>query len=555
MPTLGHLLYLLKKAELFRAAEYVAVDLLKQEPPERPKDGPAAPVAIVKPDTKAYLEEILDQMAYPSSVLENVNSPSIDTNINYSQESTKIVRPKEIVIPKIVISESPDTTPDTPSAFRVPLVVPRNRQSEVSDSNNENVVSEEPLPLISDLLREELKTTESNVPISDTVSGVSLSDSSDTDMLKFSSGEAFVAIVPNLSVFNENSASDMLKFSCSEASVGTLPDLSVFNAAGDGSVIESAYVPAISVFMRSSKAVSSDGPEVVPAISQLLAGGNSETYVPAISELYSNTDAGSDKSSFENSETTKDIPLSFLLNNSSDRRTSLNSPTLQISSQNSQLSRNTRTNCVSPLPNLSLNTQLKQYSYCELEIATNFFDETPHKSCLDVEDTTDASNGRFLGSGAFGSVFLALGLSEKPIAIKKLNLNNAEIVSVDDAVTKQFKNEVEILCKYKHENLLSIVGYSCDGPTYCLMYEYISGGALKDRLQVINICCVCIFQVLSNFFGFIVEPKSYFVVEGPFEHSFGYSKSGGISTHLFHTPVDSQRYKISKHLIGLFKQA
>lgn len=472
LPTLGHLLYLLKKAELFRAAEYVAVDLLKQDPPERPKEGPAAPVTIIKPDPKAYVEEILDQMTYSSSLIENVNSPSLDTNINYSQESTKAARPKDIVIPKIVISESPDATPDTPSAFRVPLVVPRNRESEVSDSNNENVVSDAPVPLISDLLQGEARN--SGVISSDTVSSVGETERSESDMLKFSSSD--------------------------ETSVGTVPDLSVFNANSSGDLVEeSAYIPVISDIIGDSSAASSvaaDSNGAVPAISQLLSDAGSETYIPAISELYSteksSADTNSDKNSFENSEITKDLPLSFLLNNSSDRRTSLNSPTLQISSQ---LSRNTRTNCVSPLPNLSLNTQLKQYSYTELEIATNFFDETPHKSCVEGENPSDATDGRFLGSGAFGSVFLALGLSDKPIAIKKLHLNNAEIVSVNDAVTKQFKNEVEILCKYKHDNLLSIVGYSCDGPTYCLMYEYISGGALKDRLQVANFFYCLYFSI------------------------------------------------------------
>lgn len=71
-----------------------------------------------------------------------------------------------------------------------------------------------------------------------------------------------------------------------------------------------------------------------------------------------------------------------------------------------------------------------------------------------------------------------------PVAVKKLVLSNVDVVNVDDTVTKQFRNEVEVLSRYKHENLLSLVGYSCDGPTYCLLYEYIPAGALKDRLQV-----------------------------------------------------------------------
>ncbi|XP_020291816.1 uncharacterized protein LOC109858712 [Pseudomyrmex gracilis] len=45
-PTLRTLLDLLMKAELFRAADYVACDILKQERPKRPDCGPAASVDI-----------------------------------------------------------------------------------------------------------------------------------------------------------------------------------------------------------------------------------------------------------------------------------------------------------------------------------------------------------------------------------------------------------------------------------------------------------------------------------------------------------------------------
>ncbi|XP_011861688.1 PREDICTED: protein Tube [Vollenhovia emeryi] len=45
-PTLKLLLELLTKAELFRAADYVACDILKQEIPKRPVYGPAASIDI-----------------------------------------------------------------------------------------------------------------------------------------------------------------------------------------------------------------------------------------------------------------------------------------------------------------------------------------------------------------------------------------------------------------------------------------------------------------------------------------------------------------------------
>ncbi|KAI4461222.1 interleukin-1 receptor-associated kinase [Holotrichia oblita] len=135
----------------------------------------------------------------------------------------------------------------------------------------------------------------------------------------------------------------------------------------------------------------------------------------------------------------------------------------------------------SPLPSLSLNTLLKHYPYVELQVATNYFNETPYVNS--ESNNVDLANGRFLGSGAFGSVYLAFGILDRPIAVKKINLKDLNIVRADDIVTKQFTNEVEILYKYKHNNLLSLLGYSCDGLTYCLLYEYISGGNLKDRLQ------------------------------------------------------------------------
>ena len=72
-----------------------------------------------------------------------------------------------------------------------------------------------------------------------------------------------------------------------------------------------------------------------------------------------------------------------------------------------------------------------------MENATNNFSEVPF--------TSDKDRGRFLGAGAFGSVYLATGLSDAP-------MEDVEVVNEDDEVTKQFKNEVELLSKYKHKN-------------------------------------------------------------------------------------------------------
>ncbi|CAH0554860.1 unnamed protein product [Brassicogethes aeneus] len=130
--------------------------------------------------------------------------------------------------------------------------------------------------------------------------------------------------------------------------------------------------------------------------------------------------------------------------------------------------------CPSPLPNLSLNTSLPHFSYPELEDATNDFHDEP----FSAED----NEGRLLGKGAFGSVYYALDLLDRPVAVKRLILDDFDSANMT-IITKQFCKEVESLGRFKHDNLLTLLGFSCDGPTYCLVYEYISGGSLKDRLR------------------------------------------------------------------------
>ncbi|XP_044267145.1 putative receptor-like protein kinase At1g72540 [Tribolium madens] len=378
-PAVGHLKYLLERAELFRAADYIAVDVLKQEPPPRPTKGPAAPVVInpdelEDPETKR-IEKILDEINYPSSAIENINKlNSINTNLNYSTKKTMKV------IPKIIISESPDME-ETPPQFRLPVVI-----------QNEKIKSE------SDLI----KFSQESVSNSDNNANVPHLSSLLTDEASNNNIPAVIADITSSELSSETIASE------SNNSVVNRPNLSsLLNQSSDDSE-PNFNLPAISELSLSSNSGSS-------------------TNFPALSQL--------------------------------------------IESENKSTSKNSRS-CSSPLPNLSLNTPLPHFTYCDLATATNNFDETPL-----------AQGGRFLGSGAFGKVYLGVGLTSKPVAVKKVILENVDVVRVDDMVTKQFRNEVEILSKYEHENLVALRGYSCDGDTYCLLYEYVPGGALKDRLQ------------------------------------------------------------------------
>lgn len=46
-----------------------------------------------------------------------------------------------------------------------------------------------------------------------------------------------------------------------------------------------------------------------------------------------------------------------------------------------------------------------------------------------------------------------------------------------------FAHELQLLTKYHHRNILSLVAYSNDGYRPCLVYEYMENGSLAECLQ------------------------------------------------------------------------
>lgn len=78
-----------------------------------------------------------------------------------------------------------------------------------------------------------------------------------------------------------------------------------------------------------------------------------------------------------------------------------------------------------------------------------------------------------IGEGAFGSVFKACLPDGKLVAIKVLK---------SELLDQQFLNEVSIMRKFRHENLLPLVGISTDGPSPCLVYKYMALGSVNRFL-------------------------------------------------------------------------
>ncbi|KAG2321874.1 hypothetical protein Bca52824_015087 [Brassica carinata] len=90
----------------------------------------------------------------------------------------------------------------------------------------------------------------------------------------------------------------------------------------------------------------------------------------------------------------------------------------------------------------------------ELEIATDSFSEKNR-----------------LGHGGFGPVYKGLMPSGEEIAVKKLSLNSRQ-------GSREFMNEVKLLLRIQHKNLVSLLGCCFHGPEKMLVYEYLPNRSL-----------------------------------------------------------------------------
>eukprot|EP00253_Pinus_taeda_P028796 PITA_28796 len=82
---------------------------------------------------------------------------------------------------------------------------------------------------------------------------------------------------------------------------------------------------------------------------------------------------------------------------------------------------------------------------------------------------------REIGRGGFGSVFFGKLPEGKVIAVKVLSLFSRQGI-------QEFLNEVDLLSKINHRNLVSLLGYCSKTEQVMLIYEHMSGGSLRDHL-------------------------------------------------------------------------
>eukprot|EP00929_Paragymnodinium_shiwhaense_P041906 TRINITY_DN21761_c0_g1_i2.p1 TRINITY_DN21761_c0_g1~~TRINITY_DN21761_c0_g1_i2.p1 ORF type:complete len:122 (-),score=30.01 TRINITY_DN21761_c0_g1_i2:28-393(-) len=104
----------------------------------------------------------------------------------------------------------------------------------------------------------------------------------------------------------------------------------------------------------------------------------------------------------------------------------------------------------------SLNQISLEYSYADLQHATGNFKQE-----------------NSLGSGSFGGVYRGLQKDGTEVAIKVLNVP-------DEA---GFDEEVRVLSKFRHPNLVILMGFARNDTQRYLVYELLAGGDVYSRLQ------------------------------------------------------------------------
>ncbi|MFS7978736.1 putative protein kinase RLK-Pelle-DLSV family [Helianthus anomalus] len=89
--------------------------------------------------------------------------------------------------------------------------------------------------------------------------------------------------------------------------------------------------------------------------------------------------------------------------------------------------------------------------------------------------TNDFSQENKLGVGGFGAVYRGKLEDGHEIAVKRLSKNSGQ-------GDLEFKNEVLLVAKLQHRNLVRLLGFSIEGNERLLIYEYMPNASLDNFL-------------------------------------------------------------------------
>ncbi|KAJ0989512.1 hypothetical protein J5N97_007868 [Dioscorea zingiberensis] len=94
-----------------------------------------------------------------------------------------------------------------------------------------------------------------------------------------------------------------------------------------------------------------------------------------------------------------------------------------------------------------------------------------------IKATQNFSPSLRLGEGGFGTVYKALLPDGQVVAVKRAKKEHVS------ALRDEFSNEVELLAKIEHRNLVKLLGYNDKGNERIIITEYVPNGTLREHLD------------------------------------------------------------------------
>ncbi|XP_043708089.1 probable leucine-rich repeat receptor-like protein kinase At1g35710 isoform X2 [Telopea speciosissima] len=97
----------------------------------------------------------------------------------------------------------------------------------------------------------------------------------------------------------------------------------------------------------------------------------------------------------------------------------------------------------------------------------------------DIMEATEEFDDKYcIGIGGFGSVYIAKLPLGKVVAVKKLHRLETE----DKSFERSFTNEIHVLTRIRHRNIVKLYGFCSHPRSKFLVYEYIERGSLAYAL-------------------------------------------------------------------------